>query len=206
MTKVKICGLMRPQDIESMNRCLPDYAGFVFAGGRHSVSPVEAFGLIAKLRSSIVPVGVFVDEREDVVAGIAAACCLGVVQLHGNENNAYISNLRALLPSDTLIFKTARVRNFESLAGAMHIDCDMLLLDTYVDGQPGGTGAAFDWGLLEGFGRPYLLAGGLNEDNVAGAVARLRPFGVDVSSGVETNGRKDRDKIERFIDRTRRCK
>ena len=198
MTLVKICGLTRPEDIAAVNRHRPDYAGFVFAASRRRVSPDRAKALIERLDRAILPVGVFVDEPAEAVAAIARHCDLRAVQLHGGETNETIAALRLLLPPAVAVIKAVPVRDGASLAAAEQYDCD-LLLDAWAEGAAGGGGRTFDWALLQGFPKPYLLAGGLDEDNVAEAVRQLQPLGVDVSSGVETNGAKDAEKIGRFI-------
>lgn len=203
MTRVKICGLMRPEDVEAVNHFCPDYAGFVFARSRRQVSLEQACQLIARLNPAIVPVGVFVDEQAETVARIASQCGLKAVQLHGSEDNIYTATLRTLLPLDVAVMKAVRVRDAASLEIARQSSCDLLLLDAWVDGVAGGAGQAFDWRLLEEFPRPYLLAGGLHGGNVAEAIGMLQPLGVDVSSGVETDGNKDFDKIGRFIELAR---
>ncbi len=203
MTLVKICGLMRPEDVEAVNRFRPDYAGFVFAKSRRQVAPEHARRLIARLDPVIVPVGVFVDESVETVAAIAGLCRLGAVQLHGSEDNSYISSLRKLLPPDVIVIQAVRVRDAASLVVTEQSFCDLLLLDACAEGVAGGAGQTFDWRLLEGFSKPYLLAGGLRGGNVAEAVRKLKPLGVDVSSGVETDGNKDYDKIGRFIELAR---
>lgn len=199
MTAVKICGLVRLEDIFAVNRHRPDFAGFVFAPGRRRLNQQDVARLTALLDGGIVPAGVFADERAEAVAATARACRLGAVQLHGGETNEYIAALRALLPPGVLVFKAIRVRDASSLEQAERAVCDLLVLDAYADGALGGTGRTFDWSLLRGFPRPFLLAGGLNADNVAEAVAMLQPYGVDVSSGVETEGRKDEAKIMKFL-------
>lgn len=203
MTKVKVCGLMRPEDVEAVNRHGADYAGFVFAESRRRVAPDDSKALIRSLNPMIMPVGVFVDEEVERVADIANFCALGAVQLHGGEGNGYVAALRKLLPAGTMVIKAVRVRDAGSLKQAETADYDLLLLDAYSDDVAGGAGKTFDWNLLEGFGRPYLLAGGLKSDNVAQAVSRLKPYGVDVSTGVETDGKKDETKIAEFIEKAR---
>lgn len=201
--KIKICGLTREQDIEAVNESLPDYAGFVFADSRRKLSCERTVELINRLNTQVKPVGVFVNMHTDKLAAIAKACRLTAVQLHGDENNSYIDNLRKLLPKGTLIIKAVRVKSSEILQAASAIECDIFLLDSFQEGVPGGTGDTFDWTLLKDFTRPYFLAGGLNKDNVTKAIQTLHPFGIDVSSGVETDGFKDSNKISAFIKKAR---
>ena len=197
--EIKICGLTREQDIEAVNEFLPDFAGFVFAESRRKLKPERAVELIKRLNPEVKPVGVFVNMDLTKVAGIAKVCGLAAVQLHGDEDNLNIDGLRKLLPAQTLIIKAVRVKNHQTLELAARLECDLLLLDSYQEGILGGTGDTFDWTLLKDFTRPYFLAGGLNKDNVATAIQTLLPFGLDVSSGVETDGLKDREKMSDFI-------
>ena len=198
-TRIKLCGLTRPEDVAAANGLRPDYAGFVFAPSRRRVAEDTARGLIAQLDAAIVPVGVFVDEAPDTIARIARMCRLGVVQLHGSEGAAEISTLRALLPAETAIWKALRVRDAASLAPLRDLTADRFLLDAWHPEQAGGTGEAFDWRILADVSVPYLLAGGLHAGNVADAIRLVRPWGVDVSSGVETEGRKDPERMAAFM-------
>jgi phosphoribosylanthranilate isomerase len=204
MTKIKICGLTRDEDIDAVNTYMPNYVGFVFALSSRRLVPGTARLLIARLKPDILPVGVFVNETAEDIVDIAKYCRLGAVQLHGSEDHGYISRLRELLPSGISIWKAVRVSDAHSLEGVKAIDCDLLLLDSNAKGHAGGTGVSFDWRLLAGFPKPYLLAGGLHGENVGEAIQLLNPFGVDVSSGVETDGAKDEQKIGQFISLVRR--
>ncbi|KUO64027.1 MAG: hypothetical protein APF84_07905 [Gracilibacter sp. BRH_c7a] len=203
MAKIKICGLTREQDIYAVNEFLPDYAGFVFAKSRRKLTCPRAVELITILNPTIKPVGVFVNNDPGELTDIAKACNLAAVQLHGDEDNHYIDNLRKLLPEGTLVIKAVRVKSREILETASAIECDIFLLDSFQEGVAGGTGDTFDWTLLKDFTRPYFLAGGLNKNNVTIAVQMLHPFGIDVSSGVETDGLKDSNKILAFIKKAR---
>ncbi len=198
-TRIKMCGLVRPEDVAAVNPLLPDYAGFVFAPSRRRVSAETARDLIAGLAAPIVPVGVFVDEVPEVIAHIVRMCRLGVVQLHGAEGVAEIAAVRALVPTGTLVWKALRMRNAASLAPVRDLPADRFLLDAWHPEQMGGTGEAFDWRLLAGVAAPFLLAGGLNENNVEAAIRQIRPWGVDVSTGVETGGRKDPLRMAAFV-------
>ncbi len=194
MTKIKLCGLSRPCDIDAVNALLPDYIGFVFAKkSRRYVAPEKAKALREALNPAIKAVGVFVREEPEVVAGLLNSGVIGLAQLHGGEDEAYIARLRAL--TDRPLIQAFRVEAPADLDRARASSADCILLDN----GAGGTGAAFDWSLLAGFDRPYFLAGGLGPGNVAEAVAALRPFAVDVSSGIETDGYKDISKMKAFV-------
>ena len=194
MTRIKLCGLSRPCDIEAVNTLLPDYIGFVFAGkSRRYVSPEKAKTLREALNPAIKAVGVFVREEPAVVAGLLNEGVIDLAQLHGGEDEAYIARLRAL--TDRPIIQAFRIDNPADLDRARASAADYILLDN----GAGGTGAAFDWSLLRGFDRPYFLAGGLGPENVAEAVATLHPYAVDVSSGIETDGCKDISKMQAFV-------
>lgn len=202
--KIKICGLSREADIAAVNQYAADFAGFLFAPSKRQITPEQAKELIAKMDPAIISVGVFVNMAPMAVAEIARYCDLGAVQLHGSETTAEIIQLKTLLPADVLVIKALRIKDASSLDQAENIPADMLLLDAYTPNAAGGSGISFPWDLIRNFPRPYLLAGGLNKDNVAEAVFFLHPWGVDVSSGVETNGLKDEQKIKDFIEKVRR--
>ena len=190
MTQIKICGLFRNEDIDFAREANPDYAGFIlnFPKSRRNLSPERAARLRALLPGTIRAVGVFVDRPISEVVQAARLIRLDVIQLHGREENAYIRELRekTRLP----IWKAFRVSAKEDLAAPLESAADEILLDS---GQ--GTGQAFDWQLLAGFSRPFILAGGLTPELIPEAVRRLRPKIVDLSSGVETEGIKDRVKM-----------
>ena len=194
MTRIKLCGLSRPRDIEAANALGPEYIGFVFApGSRRYVTPEKARELRALLIPPIRAVGVFVREAPETVAGLLNSGVIDLAQLHGGEDEEYIRQLRGL--TDKPIIRAIRVDGPAALIEAAASTADHILLDH----GPGGTGRAFDWSLLQGFDRPYFLAGGLDPENVSAAVAALRPFAVDVSSGVETDGVKDEAKMRSFV-------
>ena len=198
MTRIKLCGLSRPCDIEAANALLPDYIGFVFAPkSRRYVSPEKARALRLMMKADVRAVGVFVREAPETVAALLNEGVIDLAQLHGGEDEAYIRRLRAL--TDKPIIKAFRVDGPADLERAMECTADHILLDN----GSGGTGTAFDWGLLKDFGRAYFLAGGLGPDNAARAVEALRPFAVDVSSGVETDGVKDPAKMKAFVEAVR---
>ncbi len=204
MTRVKICGLRRMADVAAVNRYKPEYAGFVFAPGKRRVTPEEAARMIAALDPAVLPVGVFADAGPEEVARAAGWCGLRAVQLHGGEDAAYIARLKAMLPAGTLVWKAVRVRDRAVLERAAGLDCDLFVLDTWHPGRMGGTGETFDWSLAEGFARPFLLAGGLDAENIRQAIRACRPLGIDVSTGAETDGFKDEAKIAAIIEAARR--
>ena len=198
MTRIKLCGLSRPCDIEAANALKPEYIGFVFAPkSRRYVSPETAEALRKMLDPAIRAVGVFVREEPERIAGLLERGIIDLAQLHGNEDEKYIARLRALTGKP--LIRAFRVDSPADLADARESTADFILLDN----GAGGTGESFNWSLLQGFGRPYFLAGGLNPENAAAAVETLRPFAVDVSSGIETDGVKDGKKMKAFVDAVR---
>lgn len=197
MTKIKICGLSRLEDIDYVNELKPDYAGFVFAKSPRQITREHAITLRMSLDKAIPSVGVFVDELPKIVGAYAEDGIIDFVQLHGHEDNTYIRNLR--FQTGCEIIQAFSVRCREDLKRAWASEADYILLDH----GTGGTGESFDWSLLEEMERPYFLAGGLNPENVAEAITRFHPYAVDISSGVETGGCKDKDKIQMCIRRIR---
>ena len=193
MTKIKLCGLSRPCDMEAANDVMPEYVGFVFAPeSRRRITPEAALKLREQLSPAIQAVGVFVNERIERIAGLLNSGVIDMAQLHGGEDNGYIAALRALTGKP--VIKACQSTGRESVISAENSAADLILLDSGA-----GTGSAFDWSLIQDIRRPYFLAGGLDAGNAAEAAARLHPFAVDVSSGIETNGSKDRAKMEAFV-------
>lgn len=194
MTKIKLCGLKRPQDIQAANELLPAYIGFVFAPkSRRYVHPDRAEELRRMLNPDIIPVGVFVNETPETVAALLDRGIIDIAQLHGKEDEAYIRRLRQLTKKP--LIQAFRVDTPADVAAAQASTADYVLLDS----GAGGTGTCFDWSLLKDIQRPYFLAGGLTPENVGGAVATLHPYAVDVSSGIETDGAKDKEKMTQFV-------
>ncbi|HAH79181.1 MAG TPA: N-(5'-phosphoribosyl)anthranilate isomerase [Ruminococcaceae bacterium] len=200
MMKVKLCGIRRPEDVAYLNEFRPDYAGFVFAGTRRRIAPETAAALVRKLDAHIRKVGVFVDEPAASIARTVRLAGLDVVQLHGDESAEAIAKLRLLVPG-VEIWKAVRVRDRLSIPRALKLGADKLLLDGYSGSEHGGTGKKADWNLIReaNLSVPYFLAGGLNSGNISAAVEELSPYGVDISSGIETGGVKDRAKIEQIM-------
>lgn len=207
MTLVKICGLKRMEDIMYVNRYLPQYVGFVFAESKRRVTSEQVKGLRQKLDPAIKAVGVFVNEAVERIIEIVEECSLDCIQLHGDETVKYVDTLREALkwhPSGpgVEIWKAIRVRD-ESYVNLLNLyKADVFLLDAFVEGAYGGAGKAFDLklaSLAKDFHKIFI-AGGMNLVNVADVVKAARPYGIDVSSGVETEGFKDELKIKQFID------
>ena len=193
MTKIKLCGLSRACDIEEANRLQPDYIGFVFAKkSRRCVAPEQAVELKKQLRPEIRAVGVFVNEAPEAVAALLNSGVIDLAQLHGSEDAEYIRRLRDL--TDSPLIQAFRIRSKEDLSRAEASAADEILLDAGA-----GTGTVFDWSLLRNVERRYFLAGGLNPENVREAIRDLHPYGVDVSSGIETDALKDRTKMAAFV-------
>ncbi len=192
MTKIKLCGLTRPEDITAANVLEPDFVGFVFAPkSRRYVTTEQARALRNHLLPSIQAVGVFVDEEPERVAALLEAGIIDLAQLHGREDEGYLERLRALTGKP--IIQAFQVKTPNDLERTQSSSADYILLDSGA-----GTGTTFDWGLLTSVRRPYFLAGGLGPDNVVQAVRTLHPWGVDVSSGIETGGVKDFHKMAAF--------
>lgn len=191
MSKIKICGLSRPQDIAYVNEARPDLCGFIInvPKSRRNVSPEQVRALVKDLDPAILPVGVFVNEPMETILSLAADGAIALIQLHGQEDEDYIAALRerTTLP----IIQAFKVSCPQDALAAQASSADIILLDN----GSGGTGQTFDWNNLSDVTRPYILAGGLGPGNLRQAVEQLQPYGVDLSSGVETEGVKDREKI-----------
>ena len=197
MTRIKLCGLSRLQDIETANTLLPEYVGFVFAPkSRRYVTRQHAAELRKHLAPGIRAVGVFVDEPPENVAKIVKRGIIDLVQLHGSEDETYLRRLRELTAAP--LIQAYRIRSGKDLPAAERSTADYVLLDAGA-----GDGKVFDWSLLENFRRQYFLAGGLDPENAGTAVRTLHPFTVDVSSGIETGGVKDPEKMKAFVSAVR---
>lgn len=195
MTKIKICGITRPEDICYINEARPDYCGFVIhvPKSRRNVSLEQLVALREKLSEDICPVGVFVNEDPKLAAQLLNDGTIRIAQLHGQEDETYIERLRSM--TDHCIVQACSVSSVEDLDRACASTADMILLDH----GKGGTGHTFDWSLLGEHGqiskRAYFLAGGISAENIPEVIRRFHPWAVDLSSSVETDGRKDREKI-----------
>ena len=216
--KLKLCGLSRPQDIEAANALMPDYVGFVFARkSRRYISPETAAALRNLLHPGIQAVGVFTNEKPELVAALVRDHIIDVIQLHGHEDRDYISYLRTLTSAP--IIQAVCIRDESDLERAQESSADLILLDS----AAGGSGVSFDWSILSRVTRPYFLAGGLTAENVRDALTATLPYAltaaapcalaaaapcapaaavhyaVEVSSGIETDGWKDKIKMEQFV-------
>lgn len=193
--KIKICGLYRDCDIDYVNEAGPDYAGFVFYPPSHrNVTKEQVRRFRERLSDKIQAVGVFVNAPAEQVAALLKEGTIQVAQLHGQETENYMKELRQLAPGCE-IWKAYRVASREDLQRAEESSADRILLDNGY-----GTGHAFDWELAKDFTRPFLLAGGLKEENILEALWQMHPAGVDISSGVETERKKDLEKIKAIIE------
>lgn len=205
---------MKPCDIEYANRVKPDFVGFIFANTRRKISAAQAKQFREALDAEIPAVGVFVNEDISVITSLVQNGCIDLIQLHGEEDADYIRRLREVC--DVPVIKAVKVQTVEQIRQAAALPVDYLLLDTYRKGVLGGTGEAFDWELLreakaaagdaaegELFGKTYFLAGGLHAGNLREAAA-LGSYGLDVSSGIETDGSKDFTKMVKVMELVRK--
>lgn len=205
---IKVCGLRRTEDIDYVNALKPDYIGFIFAKSRRRITTQEAINLKHILDENIKTVGIFVNEEIENVLDIAKSVNLDVVQLHGDENQEYIEELKLGFKTQKIkpeIWKAIRVKNKESLKKIELLEVDGILLDTYSSEAYGGLGESFDWRIVKDLklDKKIILAGGLNIENVELAKNIVKPDIIDVSSGVEIDGFKDYEKMKIFIERGR---
>lgn len=196
MSKVKICGLFRTEDILTANQYKPDFVGFVFAKSRRQVTEEQAAAFKALLDPEIRAVGVFVDAEITQVARLVKARTIDIVQLHGSEDEAYMKELRNLV--DCEIIKAVKVKDVASIERCQDCSADYLLLDNVV----AGSGETFDWTYLKACKRPFFLAGGIGLENIKQAL-EINPYAVDLSSGAETDGVKDANKIRLLVEAVR---
>ena len=208
VTLVKICGIRRSADIEILNELMPDYAGFIFCDSKRKVTVSEAEELIKRLDSSIRKVGVFKDNDVDQVIDAARALKLDAVQLHGDEDEKYLNSLNPFNIWKAVHVDVNQVSKRDirqKIRSTCKLGIEAVLLDSSVKGRKGGTGVAFDWNVLEGIhiDKKLVLAGGLDQENIARAIEIVKPQVVDVSGGVEKNGMKSFKKIKDFIGKVR---
>lgn len=212
MVKIKICGIRRIEDVYYVNQYLPDYIGFVFADTRRKVSLETAAMLAKELDPRIKRVGVYVRQEIGLLTESLVSGTVDYLQLHGDEDAAYEEALLESLlqqgiddPQERCI-KAFRIRGAEDFKKIGETKCRWLLLDTYSQTLPGGTGEHFNWDLIQGIDREFFLAGGISVDNIERAVGEVKPYAVDVSSSMETDGVKDKEKIRVFMEKVRAMK
>lgn len=201
MAKIKICGLKRKEDIQLVNQWKPDYVGFVFAESSRQITIDQAYEFKNMLHPDICAVGVFVNENPSMIELLSSSRIIDLIQLHGDETPEYMQKVRHKVQRP--IIKAVRVKSTEQILEADEWPCEYLLLDTYVKGRYGGSGQCFERSLIPALKKPFFLAGGLNVGNIGGAISGCSPYGVDVSSAVETNGCKDSKKVQELIERVR---
>ena len=196
MSRIKICGLRRPEDIAAVNEARPDYCGFIveYPKSRRSIDRTTLRELVRGLREKIVPVGVFVNATKELVAELLEEGTIQIAQLHGQESQEYIQELKVL--TEKPLIQAFSIKSKEDVERARESVADYILLDQ----GSGGTGKVFDWSLVGEVGRPYFLAGGLDVENLREAIGLLHPWAVDLSSSVETEKRKDPMKIRQVVD------
>ena len=210
--KVKMCGISKVETIPAVVEAKPDYMGLVFAPSKRQVTVDQAKTLVEELHKQytkrynngaeqsnndeIKTVGVFVNETLENLVTIAKEANLDVVQLHGDEDEAFIQSLKGR--TNVEIWKAVQIRSAADAETWIDSSADMLLFDAYHKDERGGTGEVFDWSCLDEFERPFMLAGGIDSTNVARAIRTVRPYGIDISSGIETDGVKDDEKIKAF--------
>ncbi|EFL57216.1 indole-3-glycerol phosphate synthase [Veillonella atypica ACS-134-V-Col7a] len=203
--KVKMCGISKVETIPAIVDAKPDYMGLVFAPSKRQVTVEQAKILIEELHKQCInhydikvvkTVGVFVNETLDNLVRIADTANLDAVQLHGDEDEAFIQSLKER--TNVEVWKAIQIRTAADTEKWIDSSAEMLLFDAYYKDERGGTGEVFDWSSLDAFERPFMLAGGIDSTNVARAIRTVRPYGIDISSGIETNGMKDDKKITAF--------
>lgn len=210
--KVKMCGISKVETIPAVVEAKPDYMGLVFAPSKRQVTVDQAKILVEELHrgyakkygsdtehdknDTIKTVGVFVNETVDNLVTIANEANLDAVQLHGDEDETFIQSLKER--TNVEVWKAVQIRSAADAEAWIDSSADMLLFDAYHKDERGGTGEVFDWSSLDAFERPFMLAGGIDSTNVARAIRTVRPYGIDISSGIETNGVKDDKKITAF--------
>lgn len=198
--KLKFCGIRRLEDVAFCNALQPDYMGMILSEGFRRTVPLDlAAKLAAAADSRILKVGVFVDASPERIAEVLHGVQLDVIQLHGSESAETVQAVRC--KTGLPVWKAVRVQSAAEIAAAQQLGADQLILEGYVPGQVGGTGVTANWSLLASNRpqQPFFLAGGLKPENVAKAMALVQPDGVDFSSGIETDGVKDYDKMERIV-------
>lgn len=196
-TKIKICGIKSPEDAEYCNEYKPDYVGFVFYKKSRRCVSEEKAEMLKKIIPDIKTVGVFVNENQDFISSLYNKKIINIVQLHGDEDEKYIKNLREKIPQAE-IWKAFKIRSYADIESAKNSSADKIMLDNGY-----GTGESFEWSLIENITRDFILAGGLTPENIPEAIKKLKPYAVDISSNVETDGKKDKWKIKAAVEAAR---
>lgn len=196
--KIKICGLTRREDVLAVNQWKPDYAGLVFAPGKRQLTAEKARELRELLLPEIPSVGVFVNSPMESILSLAENRTIDLIQLHGDEDSAYLLELKKRLSSPLPIIKAVRVQRTEDMIRAEELPADFLLFDTYTKGLYGGSGRTFDWTMIPAIKKPWFLAGGIGFSNIKDAM-KTKAFCLDLSSSLETEGKKDPEKIKEII-------
>lgn len=204
--KLKLCGIRRNEDVDYLNEFPPDYAGFVFAESPRRVTLKQVRELSKRLLPQITKVGVFVNQPIETMRDFSDE--ISVFQLHGDEDEGYIEQLRKIIPRGCEIWKAVRVKSTEDILKANDLPVDKLLLDAFTKDSYGGTGKTANWDLIAStrISKPFFAAGGITVGNLSEAASKLNPFGIDISSGIETEGIKDREKIKEITQTIRRFK
>jgi phosphoribosylanthranilate isomerase len=206
--KIKICGLFREQDIDYVNEARPDYAGFVFAESKRQVSPAFASGLRRRLLDEIIPVGVFVNAPVAEIAALYRENVISIAQLHGEEDNEYITRLK----ETSTVGGNKPIAVIKTISPLPTPDSRLpSFADYYLIDSGAGSGKAFNWEMLNSSemnalkrAKHWFLAGGVGLDNIEQAMG-FNPYALDVSSGAETDGLKDRKKIVQLVSIVRGC-
>ncbi|WP_186423887.1 phosphoribosylanthranilate isomerase [Lacrimispora celerecrescens] len=200
--KIKICGLTRREDILAVNTWKPDYAGFVFAPGKRRLTGTKAQELRELMLPEIPAVGVFVNSPIEDILSLTGKGIIDLIQLHGDEDRDYLMELKSCLAPGFPVIKAIRIRQAEDRKEAENLPADFLLFDTYTKGLYGGSGKTFDWSMIPDIKKPWFLAGGIDSSNVRQAMKTMA-YCLDLSSSVETDGKKDPQKIKEIIQTVR---
>lgn len=199
MAKVKICGIRSFRDVGIINTLKPDYIGFVFAESKRKVTIEEASSYSKKIIEGIRKVGVFVNHDTEFIRNAVNKCCLDVIQLHGEENHLDYEDI------GVEIWKSFRIKKSEDFLEIEKYSGEYFLTDSYVEGSYGGTGKVVDKNIIKTIkGKKHIIAGGLDKNNVSEFIKKFNPYCVDVSSSVETEGKKDFYKTKEFIEEVRK--
>lgn len=203
MTKIKICGVSRSEDIDIMNEAMPDYVGFVFAKSTRQISLEKALELTQKLHPTITTVGVFVNEKIETIQNLHKLGIIDIAQLHGGESEDYCKHIDFMPTIKVISMETQYMHHMKT--DILKKTSEFLLFDTATTTACGGTGISFDWDKIPKNVPDFFLAGGINSSNIRKAIFKVAPYGVDISSGVEVNGKKDRNKVLEIVQIIRYC-